>query len=262
MYAGNWGGLYKSTDSGDTWVKVGEDVPIDYVTSISIDPIAPQVVYVAAHPWLLAGTETPQLFRSDDGGGTWLTANAGLAGAVVAVEVSQRKRGLIYAATDGGGVYRTEDDGATWEPMNDGLPDLYTCALGVSPAAPEIVYAATDDGSIYSAVTGAVATAASPPSAVPPAPVPSHLLSPYPNPCNAGVAVQYVLREAGDASVVVFDLHGQRVREPIGGAQNSGPHTIHWDGRSDSGTYLASGTYEVRLQTNDRTEVRKVTVLR
>lgn len=67
------------------------------------------------------------------------------------------------------------------------------------------------------------------------------------NPAHAGVALRYVLAEAGDVTLEILDASGRRVRGLVTGATTAGEHTIHWDGRDDGGAQTAAGVYFARL---------------
>lgn len=63
-------GVYKSTDAGKTWHKVGLG-NTQAIARIRIDPKNPDIVYVVAlgHPY--GPNEERGIFRSQDGGKTW-----------------------------------------------------------------------------------------------------------------------------------------------------------------------------------------------
>jgi len=44
--------------------------------------------------------------------------------------------------------------------------------------------------------------------------------------------------------------------------RSSGPHTVSWNGRADGGQDLASGVYLLRMQADDRSETRRITIVR
>ena len=69
----------------------------------------------------------------------------------------------------------------------------------------------------------------------------------YPNPFNAQTLIPYVLPVAGPVELAIYNVMGQRVRTLVQGEQTAGRHQIAWDGRSDSGSSLASGVYLSRL---------------
>src|SRR4051812_8120155 len=63
-------GVYKSTDAGKTWKRVGlEDTR--QISKIRVDPKNPDLVYVAALGHIFGPNEQRGVFRSKDGGKTW-----------------------------------------------------------------------------------------------------------------------------------------------------------------------------------------------
>lgn len=69
---------------------------------------------------LFAAPEGGGLLRSDDGGLSWRTAQAGLPGVqVTALAVAAAAPDTIYAAVAGDGLWRSEDAGETWSFVMD-----------------------------------------------------------------------------------------------------------------------------------------------
>src|SRR5213596_3960506 len=63
-------GVYKSTDAGKTWKRVGlEDTR--QISRIRVNPRNPDIVYVAAQGHVWGANEQRGVFRSKDGGKTW-----------------------------------------------------------------------------------------------------------------------------------------------------------------------------------------------
>ncbi|HVB38049.1 MAG TPA: hypothetical protein VND92_05895, partial [Vicinamibacterales bacterium] len=63
-------GMYKSTDAGKTWKKIGlADTHV--ISRIVVDPSNPDVVYVAAMGHVFADNPERGVFKSTDGGQTW-----------------------------------------------------------------------------------------------------------------------------------------------------------------------------------------------
>ena len=64
-------GMYKSTDAGKTWTRIGlEDT--QHIGKIAVDPKNPNIVFVAAIGNLYQAGPSRGIFRSQDGGRTWL----------------------------------------------------------------------------------------------------------------------------------------------------------------------------------------------
>ncbi len=67
----------------------------------------------------------------------------------------------------------------------------------------------------------------------------------YPNPFNPKTEIRYNLGTAGSVSLKVFDTNGKTVKDIINGKQNSGQHTVEFDGNE-----LPSGVYFCALIVN------------
>ena len=83
VYASTLEGLYKTTDGGISWVRIGQSLQDQMVFSMILDRTRKGVIY-------LGGREG--IHRSEDGGNTWTTLNKGLA--------TLNVRSLVQSATD------------------------------------------------------------------------------------------------------------------------------------------------------------------
>ena len=161
-----WGdGVYKSTDAGRTWSNMGL-TESHHIGRIVIDPFNPDVVYVAALGHMY--TENPErgVFKTIDGGKTWvksLDVKVGdrAIGACDLVMDPKNPKVLYAAAYDkvrkpwtfnlagpGSGIYKTIDAGRTWTKLAGGLPTgmLGRIGLDVFAKNPLIVYANIENG--------------------------------------------------------------------------------------------------------------------
>ena len=84
----------------------------------------------------------------------------------------------------------------------------------------------------------------------------------YPNPFNAETQLVYTLPMAGPVELAIYNVMGQRIRTLVQGVQAAGRHQIAWDGRSDSGSTLASGVYLSRLVSTQGVQVRRLLLLK
>jgi spore coat protein A len=90
----------------------------------------------------------------------------------------------------------------------------------------------------------------------------SYLGPGYPNPATGPITLRWGLRTAGRAELMIFDIHGRRVRRFIDDQQTAGHRTLLWDGCDESGRRVSSGVYQVQLRTSERTFRRAVVVMR
>ena len=70
-----------------------------------------------------------------------------------------------------------------------------------------------------------------------------------PNPSTGQVLILYRVSRAADVTLEIFDAPGAVVRRLAQGQQPAGVHVTHWDGRSDAGQRLPSGSYFTRIET-------------
>ncbi len=138
------GGLFKSTDGGQTWVKSDLSVPMGGSEDgrwsghrLAVDPFDSQR--------LLFGSRQDGLWRSRDGGLTWqpvsslaTTADPVWGLSVVAFDTQVRDR--IYVGAYADGLYQSDDGGQTWHRLT-GCP---TQVLKLAVAADSQVYLTSD----------------------------------------------------------------------------------------------------------------------
>jgi hypothetical protein len=86
------------------------------------------------------------------------------------------------------------------------------------------------------------------------------LSQPSPNPFNPRTVIRYSLQRAGQTTLAVYDLQGRRVRTLVAAAMPAGEQSVEWDGRDGRGVSSASGTYVVRLVTDQGMRTSKVTL--
>jgi photosystem II stability/assembly factor-like uncharacterized protein len=156
-YAGT--GVFKSTDAGESWTNVGLH-DTHHVGKVVIDPLDPNVVYVAALGHFWSRNEERGVFRTRDGGATWerVLYVSDRTGAVDLV-MDPADRSTLYAATwqavsgeptvsgEESGIHKTTDGGDTWTELTVGLPSgpLGRIGLDVAPTNPDVVYAFIDN---------------------------------------------------------------------------------------------------------------------
>lgn len=135
-----WGnGVYRSDDGGDTWTHLG--LPESHhIGRIVVDPKNPDIVYVAALGKLYSHNPERGLYKTSDGGRTWVKSLdyriEGREIGVVDVVMDPRNPLVLYAATydkvrkpwtfaEGGlgsAIHKTTDGGRTWTRLTNGLP--------------------------------------------------------------------------------------------------------------------------------------------
>ena len=119
MYAaGVAGGVWRSTNSGQSWTPLNDLFPSLAVSSLVMDPTNPNVIYAGTGEGFFNADAVrgAGILKTTDGGNTWVqlpsTANSNFF-AVNDLVISPNSNQRIYAAT-GSGVWRSSDGGQTW----------------------------------------------------------------------------------------------------------------------------------------------------
>ena len=84
----------------------------------------------------------------------------------------------------------------------------------------------------------------------------------YPNPFNPTTTFKFSLAKKTAVSLKVYNVKGQLVKTLAHGLLNAGYHTVLWNGKDNHNSSVASGIYFYRLETGDKTFVRKALLLK
>jgi photosystem II stability/assembly factor-like uncharacterized protein len=148
VYAGGFakrdvGGVFKSADAGAHWTTMA-GIPTN---SIAVHPGNAAVVYL--------GGDTG-LFKSIDGGATWLPIQNGLdqpsSGHVLEVQIDPGQPQTVYCGTSIQGVFKSLDGGINWTHLTSPLTDCR--AIAIDPIDTHVVYASSWRGVVCVTVDG------------------------------------------------------------------------------------------------------------
>jgi photosystem II stability/assembly factor-like uncharacterized protein len=135
------GTIFESANGGRNWswfahLGTSEDYVLDHIV---IDPQNPATIYVAA--WSVADSKAGDLFRSRDGGKTWIALPPMHGKSIRALAIAPSDSKVLTAgALDG--VHRSTDGGETWQKISPAeVRDIESVA--VDPRNPNVVYAGT-----------------------------------------------------------------------------------------------------------------------
>ena len=167
--AAGTGGIWKSTNSGQTFASTWPSSYVQSMGAVAVDENG--VVWVGTgEPDMGGGTAYygDGVYRSDDAGATWDNVGLPNSGSVGAIAIDQTDPDRVFVAaqgrlhdTDGQrGLYLTEDGGATWDLVlegeeSDGLESIGAVDVAISPNNPDLVLATlwdkirAQDGRIY-----------------------------------------------------------------------------------------------------------------
>ena len=150
-------GLFKTTDGGKSWENTLDINEWTGVTDLVIDPTNPDILYAAS--WqkhrnvaaLMGGGPGTSLYKSTDGGDSWLKIDNGLPSSnmgKIGLAISPMKPNVLYAAIEldrrNGAVFRSENSGGSWQRMSNtvsgGTGPHYYQELVASPHVFDKIY--------------------------------------------------------------------------------------------------------------------------
>jgi len=126
IYAGSaTGGVWKTTDGGQSWASLTDLLPVLTIGSLVMDPTNPQILYAGTGEATGNSNQINDeatgegvgdgVFKTTNGGTTWtqLAGAATLGGFIPSLAVSPTRPSNIYAATSNG-LFVSTDAGNTW----------------------------------------------------------------------------------------------------------------------------------------------------
>jgi hypothetical protein len=84
----------------------------------------------------------------------------------------------------------------------------------------------------------------------------------YPNPFNPTTTIAFDIAVAGNVSIEVFNIRGQKITTLVNDEFTAGPHTVNWDGVDSYGRSVSSGIYFYKMTTEDFTATRKMILMK
>ncbi|HKZ81211.1 MAG TPA: hypothetical protein VJ124_23275 [Pyrinomonadaceae bacterium] len=161
-------GIYKSVDGGDNWTNMGLKES-ERIAKIIVDPRNSNTVYACVPGKLWSDSEERGLFKTTDGGNSWVKILNGpnLSTGCSMISINKQAPQTIYAgmwdfrrqgwtfrsggdgpnAPSGSGLFRSTDGGSSWTELDDktakGLPSKPwgRVAVTVAPSKGNVVYA-------------------------------------------------------------------------------------------------------------------------
>jgi len=146
------GGVFKTTDGGDTWLPVTDKYFGGTIGAFGVSESNPDIVYVGTGEYPIRGNVShgDGVFKTTDGGKTWTFVGLAETQQISRVRVHPANPDIVWVGAQGHafgpnaerGVYKTTDGGKTWNKVlfrNDstGISDLV-----LDPSNPDVLYAA------------------------------------------------------------------------------------------------------------------------
>jgi photosystem II stability/assembly factor-like uncharacterized protein len=152
IYAGlATGGVFKSTDGGNSWEPITDDLPTITIGAIALDPQNPDIIYVGTGE---ANAITYSVFgmgmyKSYDAGATWSYIGLEETRYIARIVVDPIDPDRIWVAATGElfgtnperGIFRSLDGGGSWELVLSVTDSTAGQDVAIDPARPDTVFA-------------------------------------------------------------------------------------------------------------------------
>lgn len=140
VYFAAHGGIYKSSDGGDTIVPVKEF--LFGAVDVGMDPARPSTVYAA--------TTNRGVLKSDDSGATWRRAGRlPRDKTTIDIDIDPHRSGGVYVSYWNHGLYRSVDGGEHWRNHNRGLIGTGILDVELDAVRQDRIYAAVGHLGIF-----------------------------------------------------------------------------------------------------------------
>ncbi|HZT04367.1 MAG TPA: hypothetical protein VFA39_19120 [Steroidobacteraceae bacterium] len=153
QFGGTDGGIFKSTDGGNTWSKLTRGLPAVEQALLRIAPSDPNILYASVS----SGPDAPKgavgIYRSDDAGASWHKATSDPrpaerigGGDLPVLAIDPRNPDIVYSDTPV--LWKSTDGGKTWSgfwgaPGGDDYQQTW-----INPNNPDIMAVNSDQGAI------------------------------------------------------------------------------------------------------------------
>ncbi len=157
------GGIYKTTDRGENWSSVADNLNSMHIAALAIDPNNSDIVYAGTGETYMPGDEYGYngVYVTKDGGKNWslMPGTQPLAlRAISSIVVDRTSGNHLYLGTNAG-VYETKNSGTNWKKIADGFIEN----LMISEKNPSVIFAtgassllmrSSDAGATWEKMTG------------------------------------------------------------------------------------------------------------
>jgi hypothetical protein len=212
------GGIWKSTNSGDSWTPMSDNLPQIGVSGIAVDPNNSNIIYISTGDCDGGDTYSIGVMKSIDGGVNWTTTGLTFtttnksSGDII---INPTNSNMLWCATSDG-IYRTLNAGTTWTLEQAG--DFSQGRIRLKTTDPTVVYAVSNTKFYRSTNSGDTFTA-------------NGLTSGFPN--TSGRLVMDVT--AADANYIyVLSASGSGAMQGIYRSVNGGTNWTKTSGTNDT----------------------------
>lgn len=291
--------ILKTTDAGTNWIELSAGLPPSPdVRALVINPSNTNIIYTAI--WGFSPFIPGGIFKSKDGGNTWVEINNGLTNvSVSSLVISSADTNTLLAGTaQGGGIFKTTDAGHNWVSQGlSGNPIEVVSTIALNPTNEKIIFAGTssnlyesiDSGNNWDQINGVFQNLSIKSALVTQSriyvgtdgmgvytkqivtsvkdfkqgiPENFALLQNYPNPFNPETIIKYQISSDSYVAIKIFNVLGEEIRSLVNANHKAGEYSIKWDGKDNFGTSVSSGIYIYRIESGQVVLAKKMMLIK
>ena len=244
IFGGRRGQVFVSRNSGRTWTQISTGLPARFPMDMAVDPLQSNVAYIA-----FSGFGTGHVYKTVDYGQSWMDISADLPDVPTnAIAIDPRNGQHVFVGNDLG-VFQSLDGGVTWSNFNEGLPEaIMVFDLNIAGEIRKLRLASHGNGAYERDLPEAPLIFSSS----------SDLdMVVRPNPASEQLQIHYNVATEDEYQLLVFDIIGRLVSEPLAKYRLPGEYSSVIDVRD-----FPAGTYLVRLSSEAEQVVKKLVVAR
>ena len=145
------GGVFKTTDGGQSWAPVSDKYFGGTIGAIAVSESNPDVVYVGGGEFPIRGNVShgDGVYKSTDAGKTWVYVGLVETRQIAKIRIHPRNPDIAYVAAFGPvwgpsparGIFKTTDGGKTWAKVLFRNDSTGAIDLSMDPSNPDVLYA-------------------------------------------------------------------------------------------------------------------------
>lgn len=150
IIGGNTGGVWRTTDKGQNWTPLSDELTVLDVYSVAIDPNDSKTYY-----W---GSKWGMMYKSTNSGQTWSELGAVGFSDINKIIINPTNSNILYASVTNSGFYKSINAGTTWSKISSSTIGY---DIEFKPGDPNTIYASgnnvyksTNAGTTFSTISG------------------------------------------------------------------------------------------------------------
>ncbi|OGF50859.1 MAG: hypothetical protein A2231_12710 [Candidatus Firestonebacteria bacterium RIFOXYA2_FULL_40_8] len=243
------GGLFKSTNKGETWTNISASCPLYWQMEYDVHPADSNIIYMGAY-----GHGEGGIYKTSNGGTSWSKLTLPVSDPLgFSPCIDPMTPSTVYF-TGHSGTFVSYDSGSTWAELT-GIPYGNTTRVTFD-SFKNAMYFTTFGGGIWKQGNSG--------TVLPPTTGATINAKGYPNPCRIAKAVNKqfkIIDLPADAVIEIYNSSGELVRKLLeSDFGNFG--WVGWDGKNSEGSDVPAGMYIYSIVTSIGIKTGKVGILR